>query len=252
MDSDHPQVDTRRNVIGQNSTMRGAPSADDRPANNRPANNRASKNKIADKKRRPVWIDPRFAVGVVLIVLSVVGVVALVTSANSSIDVLAARTALTPGQRVSASDLVPTSVRAGQAEKLYLRASDVPPSGLIVTRAVSAGELVPTSAVGSRAGLRLTSIVVTVNAPLAESIGAGSRVDVWAAREIDSDHFAAPRVLASSAIVVRIVDSKSIMTTNSGSSVELLVSKTSTAGLLEDVANGAAISVLPVDLPLGE
>jgi hypothetical protein len=205
-----------------------------------------------DKKRRPFWIDPRFAIGVVLIISSVLGVSVLVSSADSSIDVLAARGALAPGERISAGDLVPTSVRAGQTEKLYLRASDLPAGGVVITRAIAPGELVPASAIGSRSGLKLTSVVVAVNVSLAESVVPGSRVDVWAARQVDTSRFAAPRVLASSAIVVRVIDEKSIVSTNVGSSVELLVPRPSTASLLENIANGAAISVLPVDLPLGK
>ena len=44
------------------------------------------------KRRRSFWFDPRFAIGLVLVVISVIGVVVLVAQANASIDVLAART----------------------------------------------------------------------------------------------------------------------------------------------------------------
>ncbi|MEJ1230332.1 MAG: hypothetical protein WDM88_06455 [Galbitalea sp.] len=133
--------------------------------------------------RRRRWVDPRFAIGIVLVLVSVLGVVGLVNAANASVAVLAARTTLTPGERVHASDLLPTSVRVGRTASLYLQSGDVPPAGIIVTRAVAAGELVPHSAVGSEAGTRLTSVVVSVNAALAASITAGTRVDLWSARQ---------------------------------------------------------------------
>jgi hypothetical protein len=195
-------------------------------------------------------------IGVVLIVVSVVGVVALVRSSGSSVVVLAARNTITPGTRVSVSELVPTSIRPG-TERLYLRASQVPTGGLIVTRTVSAGELVPVSAVGSDSGASRTSVVVSTGTPLAQSIAPGARVDVWAAVPVEesvsaSGKFAAPRVIASKAIVVRLVTPKGFIDTGTGSSVELLVPRASTARLLEDIANGAAISVLPVDRPLGQ
>ncbi|HEY5319958.1 MAG TPA: hypothetical protein VIJ76_03685 [Galbitalea sp.] len=205
-----------------------------------------------DKKRRSFWFDPRFAIGLALIVVSVFGVLGLVSSADSSVDVLAARATIAPGQKVKLADLVPTSVRAGRAEKLYLRASDVPTAGVLVTRAVVAGELIPVSAVGSTAGRRLTSIVVSANTPLAQSIAPGARVDVWSARQIDNSEFDAPAVIASSAIVVRLVDQKNLVATGAGSSVELLVPRSSIASVLEAIANGAALSVLPVDLSVGE
>jgi hypothetical protein len=218
------------------------------------------------KRRRSFWIDPRFVVGIVLVVVSVLGVDALVNAANASIDVLAARSALTPGERVHASDLVPTSVRVGRTAGLYLRASDVPSAGVVVTRSVAAGELVPHSAIGSEAGTLLTSVVVPVNGALPVSIGPGTRVDLWASQSASAADagdggaapvdggatgYAAPTVLVSSAIVVRLVDQKNLVASN-GSSVELLVPKSSIASLLDAIANGAVLNVLPVDLPAGQ
>jgi hypothetical protein len=218
------------------------------------------------QRRRSFWIDPRFVVGIVLVVVSVLGVDALVNAANASVDVLAARSALTPGERVHATDLVPTSVRVGRTAGLYLQASDVPSAGVVVTRAIAAGELVPHSAIGSEAGKFLTSIVVSVDGALAASIGPGSRVDLWASQSSnvagtssseatpadgEAAGYAAPTVLVSSAIVVRLVDQKELVA-SSGSSVEVLVPKSSIASVLDAIANGAVLNVLPVDLPVGQ
>jgi hypothetical protein len=95
-----------------------------------------------------------------------------------------------------------------------------------------------------------------VNGGFAASITSGSRIDLWSAQQVDevdgaSGGFAAPTVLVSSAIVVRLVDQKNLVTT-AGSSVELLVPKSDTASVLDAIANGAALSVVPVDLPLGQ
>jgi hypothetical protein len=213
------------------------------------------------RRHRSFWFDPRFAIGVILVVVSVLGVDALVTAANASVEVLAARSTLTPGERVHAADLVPTSVRVGRTATLYLRAVDVPSAGLVVTRSISAGELVPHTAVGSQVGRSLTSVVVSVDSALAASVVPGSRVDLWSAEPAtatdDADSsaapgsFAAPTVLVTSAIVVRLVDQKNLVASN-GSSVELLMPKSNTATVLDAIANGAVLSVLPVDLPLGQ
>ena len=215
----------------------------------------------APKRRRRFWFDPRFAIGLVLVVVSVLGVDALVNAANASVDVLAARSTLTPGERVHASDLVPTSVRVGRTAGLYLQASDIPRAGIVVTRSVAAGELVPHTAVGSQVGQSLTSVVVSVDGALAVSIVPGSRVDLWSAQPASTTNddgatvapgsFAAPTVLVSSAIVVRLVDQKTLVASN-GSAVELLMPKSDTATVLDAIANGAVLSVLPVDLPLGQ
>lgn len=220
-------------------------------------------------RRRAIWFDPRFAIGIVLVVVSVLGVGALVSAANASVEVLAARSPLTPGQKVHVADLTPTSVRVGRTAALYLKASDVPAAGLIVTRVVEAGELVAHSAVGSEAGRSLTSIVVASGSALAASVVPGSRVDLWSSAPADASAegqsggdergaprsggpvFGAPTVLVSSAIVVRLVDAKNLVA-SSGASVELLLPKSAAATVLDAIANGAALSVLPVDLPLGQ
>jgi len=201
------------------------------------------------------------------------GVVGLVGAANASVEVLAARGALSPGQRIHASDLAPTSIRADRTAQLYLRSSDVPAAGVIVTRPVSAGELVPHSAVGSAAGANLTSIVVSVPTALPASVAPGSRVDLWAAVQASDQaddgtadagsgdsgaapvdggagSFAPPSVLVSSAIVVRLVEQKDLVA-STGSSIEVLLPKSDVASVLDAVANGAILSIVPVDLPLG-
>ena len=240
--------------------------ANDRLAPDRDPQDRSPREGAArPSRRRSFWFDPRFAIGLALVVVSVLGVDALVNAANASVQVLAARSTLTPGERVHVSDLVPTSVRVGRTAGLYLEASDVPSSGLVVTRSVAAGELVPQTAVGSRAGQSLTSVVVSVDSALAASIVPGSRVDLWSAHtsvpataasgsddsSVAPDSSGAPTVLVSAAIVVRLVDQKNLVASN-GSAVELLIPKSETATVLDAMANGAVLSVLPVDLPLGQ
>ena len=111
--------------------------------------------------RRRLWFDPRFAIGLLLIVASVAGVVAIVGAADSTVLVYAAREPLAPGDRIDSGDLVGTSVRLDGAERLYLVPDDLPDDGLVVTKAVAEGELVPASAVGAAAGERQTSIVLS-------------------------------------------------------------------------------------------
>jgi hypothetical protein len=199
--------------------------------------------------RRRFWFDPRFAIGLLLIVASVAGVVGIVGAADSSVLVYAAREPLAPGDRVDSDDLVGTSVRLAGAERLYLVPDDLPDDGLVVTKAVAEGELVPASAVGSTEGERQTSIVVEVSGELAESVEAGSTVDVWSARESTGGVFDAPVVIVSGATVVRLVDRQGLVVDNDSRSVEVLVPRTDVARVLEAIANDEAIAVVPASLP---
>ncbi|HXD62278.1 MAG TPA: SAF domain-containing protein [Lacisediminihabitans sp.] len=211
-----------------------------------------SSSNTAHKERGPrsFWFDPRFGIGIALVVISVLGVLGIVASADSSVQVLAARSSLSPGDRIHSSDLVATSVRLGDIDGKYLRASDVPAGGLVVSRAVSTGELVPASAVGSSAGNRLASVVVAVQGTLPKSVQAGSVVDLWAASQTEDRSFGPPTVLASSATVVRVVAPDGIISGQDGGSVELLVQRSKLAGVLEAVANENAISLVPVGIPV--
>ena len=140
------------------------------------------------------------------------------------------------------------SVRLGSADGKYLTRSDVPKAGVVVTRAVAAGELIPLSAVGSVAGLSVASVVVSVHGELPQSVSAGTVVDLWSAHEMEHGVFGPPAVLVDSATVVRVISPDGLVAGN-GHSVELLVSRSKTAAVLEAVANQDAMSVVPVALP---
>lgn len=207
--------------------------------------------KTAPRERTPrsFWFDPRFAIGIVLVIASVAGVLVVVASADNTAMVYAARTALSVGDRITADDLVERSVRLGTITEKYLDADAIPSDGLIVTRTVAEGELVPASAVGSTAGERVASVVITVNAPLPKAVDAGSVVDVWAAREAESGTFGPPAVLVPSATVVRVIEADGIIAGGAAVDVELLVPRARTARILEAIANADALSLVPVSLP---
>jgi hypothetical protein len=208
------------------------------------------KNSAAATERTPrsFWFDPRFAIGVCLILASVLGVLWIVSSADRTVQVLSASGPLSPGDRVAAADFGVQSVRLGSAGGKYLTRADVPEAGVVVTRAIAAGELIPLSAVGSVDGLDVASVVVGVHGQLPQSVAAGTVVDLWAARQAEHGVFGPPAVLVESATVVRVITPDSLVA-GTTQSVELLVSRSKTASVLEAVANQDALSVVPVSLP---
>jgi hypothetical protein len=205
---------------------------------------------MTSPQRKRIWFDPRLAIGLVLIVASVAGVLGIVSSADASVSVLTARGALAPGDRIDESDLIETSVRIAEGGDLYLVPGDVPAEGLIVTKAVGKGELVPASAVGSTAATRFASVVVTVNGQLPSAVQSGATVDVWAARKGELSSFGAPSVIVSGATVVRVIESQGLVSSGETATLELLVPRTRIARLLEAIANADALSVVPVSLSI--
>ncbi|MCU1513191.1 MAG: hypothetical protein JWO10_281 [Microbacteriaceae bacterium] len=196
-------------------------------------------------KARGWWFDPRLAIGIGLVVISVVGVVSLVSVADGSTRAYGAKSFLAPGDRINSDDLVRLSVRLGGISGSYLLEGDLPADGLVVTKPIGAGELVPTASVGTTGGVDTTAVVVSPAAGLPRSVLPGSIVDIWAAREGESGVFGAPSVLVPSAIVVRIIRSDGIISDGRSQSVEVLVPHGRTAKVLESLANDDAISLVP-------
>ncbi|MDO7881188.1 hypothetical protein [Antiquaquibacter soli] len=204
------------------------------------------------RRLRAALVDPRLLVGVLLVAGSTAGVVALVATADETTPVYVAEGALLPGQPLDESDLVIQGVGLPSAGEHYLVPGDIPEGGLIVTRAVADGELVPATAVGSRRSSTLASVVISTSGALPESVGAGAEVDVWsAAEDEESGKYATPTVLVDGAIVVRLVSTETIVAGGEVTAVEVLVSRSSIARLLEAIANDAALSIVPTSMPAG-
>jgi hypothetical protein len=229
--------------------------------------------------------DLRLVLGVLLVVGSVAGVFGIVAAADRRVTVYAAASPLAPGERIDAGDLVQRSVALDGSDRLYLAVGDIPSGGLVVTQPVAKGQLLPTSAVGSTAGLRSTSLVLQLATRVSGAVVPGGSIDIWAAPDpgvgrVDSsfassdstvggvaEHAAAdvagdaagpvdpsaPTVLVAGAIVVKVLnDSGGFSVASSGSSVEVLVPRTRVARLLEAIARGDALAVVPAGIPIAE
>ena len=197
------------------------------------------------RTRRPFFFDPRFAIGLALVIASVVGVYAIVRTADHTTQVYAARHPLVAGQRFSADDLVVRSVQLGSVGGKYLATDELPGDGAVATRSVPEGELVPASAIGTAAAENETSVVVRVKGDVSASVTPGTSVDVWSAARTEHDRYDPPAVLVDGATVVRVVEAGGMVASSDGSSVEVRVPKKKVAAVLEAIANADAISLVP-------
>lgn len=197
---------------------------------------------------RPFWFDPRFAIGMVLVVGSVLGVSFVIATVDDTVQVYAARTMLPAGTEVTAADLDIAAVRLGTAGAHYIAVDELPSDGLVITRAVAAGELVPIAAVNERATAGQTSIVVTLAGDVAGAVGPGAAVDLWAAPQLEHGRFGAPTIVVNAAEVVRVVDGGGFIGGDTGRSVELRLPTSRVAAVLQSVANADALSLVPASL----
>ncbi len=208
-------------------------------------------------RRRPATVDVRLIIGIVLVVGSIAGVLTLVSAADRRVTVYAASSNLSPGDRIDADDLLLRHVSLDAAHGLYLRPGDLPDDGLLAGSVIRTGELVPLSAVGTGDGARSTSLVLQLNVRVSSAVVPGALVDVWSAAATTADvsslgAFGPPIVLATDAVVVRIVDDEGIIAGSDGDSVEVLVPRVRIARLLQAIANQDALAVVPAGIPLSD
>jgi hypothetical protein len=207
-------------------------------------------------RRRPAF-DIRLLIGLALVVGSVAGVIAIVSASDRRTTVYAAASSLSPGDRIDDGDLVLRQVSLDSAETLYLEPGDVPDGGLVVGAVVRAGELVSRSAVASVEGGRSTSLVLELSGRVSAAVVPGAMVDVWAAPQSSGEvasqgAFGPPVVLTADAVVIRVVDDEGIVAASDGDAVEVLVPRNRIARLLQAIANGDALAVVPAGIALGD
>ena len=197
---------------------------------------------------RRAWLDPRLAIGALLVVASIVGVWLVVQSTTRSTTVWVASETLLPGDVIDADDVVATELRMEGATDAYLSAAATP-EGLVVVSPVGAGEALPLTALGDADAVDLATVVLALDDPLASTVEEGSVVDVWAAPPGEQGAFEASTVLVADAIVAGLVEDEGIIA-DDAVRLEVLVPREDVASVLDAVANAHAMHVVPVAGPV--
>ncbi|WP_127792947.1 hypothetical protein [Agromyces sp. LHK192] len=195
------------------------------------------------RDRGALRIDPRLALGLLLVAGSSVGVWALVDGLDTTTRVYAVAESVPTGTRLEASDLVEVSVRLGAAAERYVVPGDLPESGAFTTRTIEAGELLPRSAVAEREASDLATLVVPVRGAVPGDAGPGDRVDVWTAKRVDQQTFEPPSVLVPDAEISAVLEPEGAVA-GGDLSIELLVPRAKVAAVLQALAAGDAVDVV--------
>lgn len=192
---------------------------------------------------RAFWADARFFLGIVLIAASIAGVWLIVDAARTTAPVYVAARTLVPGEAVSASELRIVDVALGAAAPAYL-SPDALGEGLVATRTIAEGELVPLGAVGAADAARTTNVVVRSTTDVPASVVAGTIVEVWSAPPAEQGRFGTPAILVADATVVSVTRDES-MIGGGAASVELVIPRADVAATLTAIAAESALSVVP-------
>ena len=199
----------------------------------------------APRLRRPGWRDPRLLAGVLLVLLSVAGVVALVRSLDRSEGYWAAGRDLVPGALVQPGDLAVVEARLGDAADDYLPADGPAPQDVSVVGTVRRGELLPARAVAAVDPGSRQAVALTLDDALPAGTGPGARVDVWIATPDGRQGFAEPELVARDAELAEVSEATGSFGTAGDLSVQVLLGPDELPEVLDARGNGARISVVP-------
>ncbi len=200
-------------------------------------------NDSARPRSRAFWGDARFFLGILLVVASVAGVWFVVAASRQTIPAFAASRTIVPGEAISGDDVRVVEVSLGQLGDAYL-APDALADGLVATRTIESGELVPHSAVGEASAVRTTSVVLRSAVDVPGSVEAGSVVEVWAAPMIERGSYDVPRILVADATVVSVTRDDSMIGGGSAA-LEIVIPRSDVAATLAAMADESALSVVP-------
>jgi hypothetical protein len=205
----------------------------------------------ATRLQRPSWRDSRLVVGVVLVLLSMTLGAKAIAAADDTVPMYAAAASLVPGQPVKQSDVRRVDVQLGADRRSYVAADhDIAPDTFAL-RDVRPGELLPTSALGTRDAIDLKPVSVPVDGGGARQLAAGSVVDVWInAKDPSStaEKYGKPVKTIEAAPVARTPDiSGGGLGSASGlTAVQIMVPEATVQALIAAIDQGAKITLVPV------
>lgn len=192
---------------------------------------------------KPSWKDPRLLVGLLLVLASIAGVVALVDAADRTVGVYAAKDDIAVGQSIDPSRLMRIDVRLGDAEGRYLTAGSLP-HGRVALQRVAKGDLIPASSLGEPRAVDRKPVSISITQALPAEATAGTRVDIWVAQPDGRNGFAEPKLLVPGAEIAHIEASSATLGGSRETHVLVLVEDAKLSQVLGALANSAKVSLV--------
>lgn len=199
----------------------------------------------AARFRKPTWRDPRLLVGLLLVLLSVLGVVLLVATTNRSEPYYAAAEDLAVGQRITPEDLITVDAHLAQVAGGYVPGGQPLQENAVVTQRVARGQLVPAASIGTADALDRTPVGIALQTPLPAQADPGAHVDVWVARPKTSGRgFMEPKKLVPGAEIARVDTKDTALGGSGGVTVHVLVTPSQVGPLVDALGNDAKVTLV--------
>ncbi|WP_420178460.1 SAF domain-containing protein [Paenarthrobacter sp. TA1.8] len=198
----------------------------------------------APRLQKPSWKDPRLLIGVLLVLGSVAGVIALLGSADRTTQVYSAREDIAVGQVVTEADLSIVKVRLDEVEPSYVTVEHGFAEGKVALQRVAKNQLVPQASLGSADAVDRKPVAIAMEEELPAQAVPGTRVDVWVAMPGSNQAFEEPRLLLPSAEIAGMTSGSSALGAAKTTVVMVLVTDEQMPKLLGAQANKAKVSVV--------
>lgn len=198
----------------------------------------------APRLKKPSWKDPRLLLGIVLVLASTAGVVALVGSADQTTEVFAIDEAIPLGTQVTEDDFAVVPVRLGDVSGSYLPAAEGIPENAVASSLLRKGELLSRADLGKADELDRKPVGLRIDDPLPAGTSAGSRVDVWVSLPDERNGFKEPEQILTAAEISELSIDESVLGANRATQLLVLVEDGDLATLISAQSNGAKIAVV--------
>ncbi len=198
----------------------------------------------AARLKKPSWKDPRLLIGILLVLVSIAGVIALVGTADRTTQVYSAREDIAVGQVIAVADLSIVNVRLDDVESGYVTVEGGLAEGRVALQRVAKDQLVPKESLGKADALNRKPVAISMEGELPAQAVGGARVDVWVALPGSSTAFDEPQLLLPGAEIAQVVSGSAGLGASKTTQVLVLVTDEQMPKLLGAQANGASISVV--------
>ncbi|MDY6051524.1 MAG: hypothetical protein SPI83_03825 [Rothia sp. (in: high G+C Gram-positive bacteria)] len=208
---------------------------------------------LAARFRKPGFRDPKLLAGVLIILLSVLGVVGIVRATNQTQPYYVASKDIGIGEKITTDNTTTTQVKLGDSAQFYLSADQVIAEGTVATRPLASGELLSARSLSSEVndGRRLVTLLLDQYA-VAEYLP-GDHVDIWVAYKTEgTNSYGDPVAIAESAQVHSVTAQESVIGGTGRSAVELWVKQEVLPDVLGATSKGAVINLVPSAYETGD
>lgn len=211
-----------------------------------PKKNSSAPSVIAERMHKPGWKDPKLLMGLLLIVISLVAVVGVINATNKTQTYYVANRDISVGDSVEPSDLKVVEVRLGEADGLYLAASEELNQSIHAKQHIQKGELISANALQEPDEQGRRQVAIVLDSTVASSFSAGDYADIWVShQEENGTSYSAPIQVMQAAEISQINTEDSMIGSTGKTAVQILVTDTALAEVLDAINNESKINLVP-------